>query len=45
MAAHAADRCGRIGGREGDDVAEARAIGLGVVVLHELADNGAQVFD
>ena len=38
-----ADRGDRIGGREGDDVAEALVVAFGVVVLHELAHDGAQV--
>jgi hypothetical protein len=38
-----ADRSDRIGGREGDDVAEALVVALGVVVLHELAQHGAQM--
>src|ERR1700723_2160086 len=39
----AADRGDRIGGREGDDVAEALMVALGVVVLHKLAQHGAQM--
>jgi hypothetical protein len=41
--ADAADGRGRIAGGEGDDVAEALVVALGVVVLHELAHDGAQV--
>jgi hypothetical protein len=39
----AADRGDRIAGGEGDDVAQALVIALGVVVLHELVHDGAQV--
>ncbi len=41
--ADAADGRGRIAGREGDDVAHALMVARGVVVLHELAHDGAQV--
>jgi hypothetical protein len=39
----AAEGRGRIAGREGDDVAEALVVALGVVVLNELADDAAQM--
>jgi hypothetical protein len=41
--ADAADGRGRIARREGDDVAQALMVALGVVVLHELPHDGAQV--
>jgi hypothetical protein len=41
--ADAADGRGRIARREGDDVAQALVVALGVVVLHELVHDGAQV--
>ncbi len=41
--ADAADGRGRIAGGEGDDVAQALVVALGVVVLHELAHDGAQM--
>ena len=41
--ADAADGRGRIAGREGDDVAEALVVALSVVVLRELAHDGAQM--
>ena len=34
---------GRIARREGDDVAQTLVVALGVVVLHELAHDGAQM--
>lgn len=39
----AADWRGRIAGGEGDDVAEALVVALGVVVLHEVVHDGAQM--
>ena len=41
--ADAADGRGRMAGGEGDDVAQALVVALGVVVLHELAHDGAQM--
>ena len=41
--ADGAEGRGRIAGREGDDVAQALMVALGVVVLHELAHDGAQM--
>ncbi len=41
--ADASDGRGRIAGGEGDDVAQALVVALGVVVLHELAHDGAQM--
>ena len=41
--ADAADGGGRIGRGEGDDVAQALVVALGVVVLHELVRDGAQM--
>src|ERR1700678_4237121 len=41
--ADAADGRGRIVGGEGDDVAQALVVALGVVVLHKLTQHGAQM--
>ncbi len=41
--ADAAEGRGRIAGGEGDDVAQALVVALGLVVLHELAQHGAQM--
>jgi hypothetical protein len=41
--ADTADGRGRIGGGEGDDVAQALVVALGVVVLHKVSEHGAQV--
>ncbi len=41
--ADAADGRNRIEGREGDDVAQALVVALGVVVVHKVAHDGAQV--
>jgi hypothetical protein len=41
--ADVADGRGRIAGGKGNDVAQALMVALGVVVLHELAHDGAQM--
>ncbi len=41
--ADATDGRGRIAGGEGDDVAKALMVALGVIVLHELVHDGAQM--